>query len=145
MITGVNHLTFSVSDLDESVSFYTEVLGFRSVSRKDGEAHLRSGNARVILILDSSVRDGALPEYTHAAFSVSAGDFDVMSERIKRSGAHIWQENSTPGDSLYFLDPDGHKPEIHVSSLEFRIEAGRRGPPTARDGILSLGKTVTPH
>lgn len=123
VITGVNHLTFSVSDLDKSVGFYTGVLGFRSVSRKDEEAHLLAGDAWVVLILDPSVRGGALPEYTHAAFSVSAGDFGVLSERVRRSGAQIWQENSTPGDSLYFLDPDGHKLEIHASDLEARLEA----------------------
>ncbi|CAN5785837.1 FosA5 family fosfomycin resistance glutathione transferase [soil metagenome] len=121
MITGLGHLTFSVSDLDESASFYTGVLGFEAVSRTDGEAHLLAGDAWVVLIVDLSVRDGALPEYTHAAFSVSAGDFDAMSERVRSSGAEIWQENSTPGKSLYFLDSDGHKLEIHASNPGARI------------------------
>ena len=126
MITGVNHLTFSVRDLDESVGFYTEVLGFRLVLYRDEEAHLQAGDAWAVLIPDPSVRDGVLPEYTHAAFTVSAEDFGALCGRIKRSGAEIWQENSTPGDSLYFLDPAGHKLEIHASNLEARMEPERK-------------------
>ena len=125
MITGVNHLTFSVGDLEESVGFYTGVLGLRLVYRQDEEAHLLAGGAWIVLILDSSVRSGALPEYTHAAFSVSTESFGVLAGRIERSDAEIWQKNSTPGDSLYFLDPDGHKLEIHASSREDRIKIDR--------------------
>jgi catechol 2,3-dioxygenase-like lactoylglutathione lyase family enzyme len=128
MITGINHLTFSVRDLEESISFYTEVLGFELASRGDGEAHLLAGDAWVVLILDSSVRDKTLPEYSHVAFSVSAEDFAALDQRIRRSGAEIWQENRTEGDSLYFLDPNGHKLEIHTSDLEARIESYRRSP-----------------
>ncbi len=125
MITGVNHLTFSVRDLDESIGFYTGVLGFRLASRGDGEAHLLAGDAWVALILDSSTRGNVLPEYTHVAFSVAAKDFAALDRRIRRSGAEIWQENRTRGDSLYFLDPNGHKLEIHASDLGSRIESER--------------------
>lgn len=114
MITGVNHLTFSVRDLEESAGFYTGVLGFRLIARRDEEAHLLAGDAWVVLILDSSVREGAIPEYTHAAFTVSAENFGALCECVKSSGAEIWQENRTEGDSLYFLDPDGHKLEVHL-------------------------------
>ena len=125
MITGVNHLTFSVRDLEESVDFYTGVLGFRLVARKDGEVHLLVGDAWVVLILDPSVRGGAFPEYTHAAFSVAPEDFAALDRRIRRSGAGVWQENQTEGDSMYFLDPNGHKLEIHTSNLELRIKSER--------------------
>jgi catechol 2,3-dioxygenase-like lactoylglutathione lyase family enzyme len=126
VITGVNHLTFSVSDLEESVRFYTGVLGFGLASRREGEAHLLAGDAWVALILDPSVRSGALPEYTHAAFSVSVESFGALDRRIRRWGAETWQENQTEGDSLYFLDPNGHKLEIHVSGLKARIESERK-------------------
>lgn len=128
MISGVNHLTFSVRDLEESVGFYTEALGFRIVARWRRGAYLLSGGAWVVLILDPSVRNGTLPEYTHAAFTVSAEEFGILSESIKQFGAEIWQKNSTPGDSLYFLDPNGHKLEIHASDLEARLKSDRRNP-----------------
>lgn len=128
MITGVNHLTFSVRDLEESIGFYTEVLGFELASRGGGEAHLLAGDVWVVLIPDSSVRDRMLPEYSHVAFSVCAEDFTVLDQQIRRSEAEIWQENRTEGDSLYFLDPNGHKLEIHATDLETRIESDKRNP-----------------
>jgi len=51
-----------------------------------------------------------------------------MSERIKKSGADIWQENRTEGDSLYFVDPNGHKLEIHASDLETRLKIFKENP-----------------
>ena len=39
MITGFNHTSFTVPDLDRSVKFWTEALGFRaaSVSERSGD------------------------------------------------------------------------------------------------------------
>ena len=67
-----------------------------------------------------------LNEYTHIAFNVSPEDFDAMKARIEESGAVEWSENSTEGDSFYFLDPNGHKLEIHCTDLKARIEYGKR-------------------
>jgi len=41
----------------------------------------------------------------------------------------FWQRNHSEGDSLYFLDPDGHKLEIHASDLNARIRSLRSVPP----------------
>ena len=45
-----------------------------------------------------------------------------------------WQENRSPGDSFYFLDPNGHKLEIHVSDLDARVKTLKDAPP--RDLIV---------
>jgi hypothetical protein len=39
------------------------------------------------------------------------------------AGDKIFKESFSEGDSLYFLDPDGHKLEIHVGNWQSRIEA----------------------
>jgi hypothetical protein len=41
-----------------------------------------------------------------------------------------WQENRSHGKSFYFLDPDGHKLEIHASDLRSRLEDLKHKPPT---------------
>ncbi|MFZ2960739.1 MAG: VOC family protein [Candidatus Ozemobacteraceae bacterium] len=120
-VTGVNHVTLAVRNIDTSFSFYLDILGLVPVAKWCDGAYLRAGSLWVALIRDDETRNGPLPEYTHLAFTVPEDEFSLAETRIRASGAIIWQENSSEGDSLYFLDPDGHKLEIHASDLERRI------------------------
>ena len=134
MVRGINHITLAVRDLEASFVFYTQVLGMRPVARWYKGAYLDAGGDWVCLSLDDSARSGSLPEYTHVAFSVAEADFAAMVERLRREGVECWQENRSPGESFYFLDPNGHKLEIHVSDLAARLEALKEAPP--RDLIV---------
>jgi catechol 2,3-dioxygenase-like lactoylglutathione lyase family enzyme len=128
MITGINHITLSIKNVEESFAFYTQVLGFRPVARWPKGAYLLAGDLWVALVLDQHVRACALPEYTHIALTVAQADFAALSERIVDAGAPIWQANQTEGDSLYFMDPNGHKLEIHASDLEARLKTAKASP-----------------
>ena len=90
MINGINHLTFSVRDLTESIKFYTEVLGFRPVAWWNRGAYLLAGDAWIVLIEEPTDRNPA-PGYSHTAFSVAKKDFEGLAGRIERSRAEIWQ------------------------------------------------------
>ncbi len=128
MIKGINHITLSIKDVQESFNFYVQVLGFRPVARWTTGAYLLAGDTWIAIVLDEHVRERALPEYTHVAFTVSDEDWQSLSQRIRQSGAEIWQDNWSEGASLYFLDPNGHKLEIHVSDLETRIRTTKEDP-----------------
>ena len=128
MITGVNHITLSVRDLEESFNFYTQVLGLHPVVKWPKGACLSAGEMWMALILDEHTRPGPLAEYSHVAFTVSPQDFPKMSNKIRRYGAKIWQDNHSEGDSIYFVDPNGHKLEIHASDLENRIKTAKESP-----------------
>jgi glutathione S-transferase fosA5 len=48
--------------------------------------------------------------------------------RYRLSGVTIWRDNRSEGASLYFLDPDGHKLEIHAGDWRTRLAAMKRDP-----------------
>jgi catechol 2,3-dioxygenase-like lactoylglutathione lyase family enzyme len=129
MVRGINHITLAVRDLETSFVFYTEVLGLRPVARWYRGAYLETGGDWVCLSLDEGARSGSLSEYTHVAFAVDEADFPAAVEKLRGAGVECWQENRSPGESFYFLDPNGHKLEIHASDLAARVRALKETPP----------------
>jgi glutathione S-transferase fosA5 len=128
MIRGINHITFAVRNLDVSFQFYAEVLGLKPLARWHQGAYFLAGDSWVCLNQDTSTRNRPLPEYTHTAFAVQEDEFESVSERIEQFGAELWNENRSEGKSLYFLDPDSHKFEIHAGDWRSRIAACREKP-----------------
>jgi len=128
MITGLNHITLAVAQLDRSFGFYVDTLGAQPLARWSRGSYLLLGDIWLCLDVDTKTRIGPLPEYTHIAFNVDADSFNSMAIRIRNAGATIWKENRSEGPSLYFLDPDGHKLEIHVGDWRSRIAAMKAAP-----------------
>jgi len=126
-VSGINHVTFDVANVEASVEFYRDVLGCELVARWPAGAYLTAGRTWIAL-----VRRGQPPspatDYSHIAFDVSREQFIGLSERIRASGARVWQENWTEGESLYFEDPTGHRLEIHCTDLVTRLRAVRKEP-----------------
>jgi catechol 2,3-dioxygenase-like lactoylglutathione lyase family enzyme len=138
VLKGLNHITLSVGDPSRSVAYYTELLGFSLHARWNKGAYLSLRGVWLCLHQDPRVRMGPLAEYTHFALSVDPADFDAFSRRVK-DGAHpTWKENTSEGESIYLLDPDGHKLEVHAGSLESRLAALREGP---YEGLVLYGET----
>lgn len=127
MITALNHITLAVKDIERSFSFYRDVLGFTPLVKWDKGAYFLIGAEDkgfwFCLNVDSKRESSSC--YTHYAFSVSKADFDEMSDKIIKSGVSLFKENTSPGKSLYFFDPDGHKLEIHVGNWQDRMSAKR--------------------
>lgn len=129
MLTGLNHLTLSVRELARSVAFYRDMLGLRLHARWDRGAYLSAGELWLCLSLDEEGAAAlASPAYTHYAFSISQQDFPAFAARLRAAGVPEWQPNRSAGDSLYVLDPDGHRLEAHAGSLAQRLAACRAAP-----------------
>ena len=128
MITGINHVTLAVSDLARSFAFYTDVLGLKPVAKWASGAYLLAGQDWICLSLDAETRTGPLAEYTHLAFSVDQAAFAACVSRLQSQHVRIWKANSSEGDSLYCLDPDGHKLEMHCGDLQSRLAALKHAP-----------------
>ena len=132
MITGLNHITLAVKNIEKSFTFYRDVLGFTPLCKWEGSAYFLVGNPDqpdgLWFCLDRDPQRQETACRTHYAFSVSLDDFKAMSERIIHSDATLFKENTSPGESLYFLDPDGHKLEIHVGDWKTRLHAKKMTP-----------------
>lgn len=122
-VTGLNHLTLSVSDLERSFRFYVDVLGLKPVARWKNGAYLEAGNDWICLSLDQNCRTSVPPEYTHTAFSVNLVVFVIFKRMADAGELTLWKINKSEGDSLYLLDPDGHKLELHVGDLQSRLDS----------------------
>ncbi len=121
-ISGLNHLTLAVNDLDRSIAFYSGLLGFSIRMQSHSSAYLEAGTLWLALVVDSEARSGPLPEYSHVAFSVSPAGLLLLTEKLTKAGVPRWQE-SERSDSFYFIDPDGHKLELHSGDLRSRLQA----------------------
>lgn len=120
MISDINHITLAVRNIQKSFDFYKDVLGFKPLCKWDKGAYFLIGNLWFCLNLDAKRIPN--PCYTHTAFTVSEEDFLSLSQKIKESGAVIFKDNLSEGDSLYFLDPDSHRLEIHIGDWQSRIQ-----------------------
>ncbi len=120
MISGLNHITLAVSDLDCSIKFYRDLLGCSLAHEWNDGAYLEAGD--LWLCLRSCDVVDTHSDYTHVAFTVTRSALVQLKDRFAADNIQQWQENSSEGDSLYMLDPDGHKLEVHVGSLQSRLQ-----------------------
>lgn len=128
MLSGFNHLTLAVTDLERSVRFYNELLQVQLDATWDTGAYFSLPGLWLCLSLDPLRDPQPAADYTHYAFTVAAADFSTLVARLRSSGVEEWRDNRSEGASFYFLDPDGHKLEVHVGDLASRLQACRLKP-----------------
>lgn len=128
MLSGLNHLTLAVTDLARSLHFYHELLQLKLDATWEKGAYLSLPGLWFCLSLDPARHSTPTADYTHYAFTVGEADFSVLVTRLRAAGVQEWRDNCSEGASFYFLDPDGHKLEIHVGDRASRLQACRAKP-----------------
>jgi glyoxylase I family protein len=127
-VIGVHHLSLSVTDLERSVAFYRDVLGFERVADLTGpgflRARLRHAGTEFMLTLTAHEEgrggrfDPRRPGLDHVAFWLpSPEDVDAFAVRLDERGIErsaVRVHGDPPGDSvvLPFRDPDGVQLEV---------------------------------
>ena len=115
-----DHVAFQASNIEASIQFYVEKLGFRlsfkAVNTQEGEAYafLTLGNLRLELIQDlkqtSYPKAELRPPYCpHLA--IETGDMQKAVARLKENGVPILRGPlAIEGEEtwMYFTDPDGN-------------------------------------
>ena len=112
-LSGIDHVSLPVDDLERSTAFYRNVLGLREDVREEGFALFRCGTD--LLALMERHPGGPQAVHLHFGFRVdSPREVDRWAERLLDHGVHITQgpEDRDDGRAVYFLDPDGFELEI---------------------------------
>jgi len=132
----LNIVTLGVRDLDKSIRFYRDGLGWpmSSISVDDFAIFkLSTGTAlalypRKLLALDANVKDpGGFGGITLAQNVSTREEVDLALSKATKSGCTILKLAQVPewgGYSGYFADPDGHPWEI-AWNPHIQLEQGR--------------------
>lgn len=122
MITGLNHVTLAITDLEKSIDFYVNILGGKLRVRWKKGAYLEFGSLWLALNLDKVMTRDEGNFVNHIAFSVDKEDFKEFKKTLIENDINEYQENKSEGNSYYFKDPSGNNLEIHVGNLDNRLE-----------------------
>ncbi|WP_432409554.1 metallothiol transferase FosB [Wukongibacter sp. M2B1] len=137
-LKGINHITFSVSDLEKSIEFYKNVFGADLLVKGervgDRLAYFDLNGLWLALNVEDDVsRNEIYESYTHISFSIDEEDYVTTLERLKqldidlKEGRPRFEEE---GKSIYFRDPDGHLFEFHTKTREDRIKFYKKNRPS---------------
>jgi catechol 2,3-dioxygenase-like lactoylglutathione lyase family enzyme len=114
-LRGVHHVSINVSDLDETVAFYTDTLGLAVLERPDGKISvpgvwLGCPDGREIHLLLNDVPDR---KGQHFAFEV--GDVDAAVAVLAGAGHQVSQPSGIEGicRQVFCNDPSGNLVELN--------------------------------
>src|SRR5215207_2324255 len=97
-VQRLNHAVLYVRDVERSVAFYSEVLGFRTVMAMPGAAFLQA---------EGSANDHDLGLF-HLAWEVDTLDeLERLAQRLAERGALVGASDHATTKALYAKDPDG--------------------------------------
>ncbi len=128
-IKELGHIVLYVRDLERSIAFYRDVLGWRQISSPAGEgihfpaAAFTSGRTHHELLLIEVGEDAApLPRGRHLGlyhFGLKVGDSDdelrQALRRLEEAGVTVeGMSDHTVSHSLYIVDPDGNEIELYI-------------------------------
>jgi metallothiol transferase len=124
-IKGINHITFSVSDLEKSIEFYQNVFGAKILVRGEKLAYFDLNGLWIALNEENNIpRKEIYKSYTHIGFSIDEKDYKKLQNKLKELNVNIIEgrkRKKEEGKSIYFRDPDGHLFELHTKDRTDRI------------------------
>ena len=159
-ITRLNHAVLYVRDVDRSVAFYSDVLGFRVVNRLRGAAFIQapgSTNDHDLGLFEIGAEAGASQAgratvglYHRAWEGDTLAELERLNGVLAEAGALVGASDHGTTKSLYARDPDGLEfdvawvvpaalldgaaKDVMIAPLDLRKEIERYGAAT-RGGV----------
>lgn len=122
-VEGIDHVAMSVSDMERSAQWYTEVLGFKRLfdGMWDGiPVFIGKGTTALALFPargKSKTSDPADIRMLHLALRANRKNFLAAQNELKERGIKFEFQDHEISHSIYFRDPDGHRLEITTYDL----------------------------
>ena len=123
-MASLDHIILKVNDLDASIEFYTQTMGFTNDGVDGPFTIIRTSED-----FQMQIAAWGTPGFEHYAFSVTKTEFDEIFERVRQAGIDFAPtfdsvgKNTEPGvepgargdaPTLYFNDPSKHLIEIRT-------------------------------
>jgi catechol 2,3-dioxygenase-like lactoylglutathione lyase family enzyme len=129
-------LALTVSDIEESVAFYTKLFGARPTKREPGYANfaITDPPLKLLLIEDRAARGhGIATALNHLGVEVNnADEVTAATGRLSAEGLETRTEDNTTccyavQDKVWVNDPDGAPWEVYTVLADAPTEAGIAG------------------
>jgi catechol 2,3-dioxygenase len=112
---GYVHLT--VSDLDRSLAFYQDVMGFKLQMRQNGTAHLGAGGPDLLVLTGQPGARRAHGTTGLYHFAILVPSRLELARTLRRLGESRWPlqgfADHLMSEAIYLADPDGNGIEIY--------------------------------
>ena len=122
MATQLDHMILRVNDAQQSIDFYTRILGLHYEGERGPFAVIRVTEALTLQLAPWTTPGGE-----HLAFAMTRGEFEDVFRRAREAGIEYGDSFHTvgnmqgpgdedgargPGKALYLFDPNEHLIEI---------------------------------
>ncbi|MDB4868120.1 MAG: Catechol 2,3-dioxygenase [Cohnella sp.] len=118
--TNIGLVKLRVSDLQRSIRFYSDVVGFKVLDERDGTADLTADGKRALVRIQEIAgavvppRKSAAGLYHYAILVPDRRSLGVVLRNLIRTGIHVGQADHLVSEALYIADPDHNGIEIYV-------------------------------
>jgi catechol 2,3-dioxygenase-like lactoylglutathione lyase family enzyme len=112
-VNELNHVAIAVADLEKSVAFYHDQLGFSVIARPAFSfpgAWLRLGLRQELHLIADEGRTAGDVTSREGHFALQVDDLGVVTQRLKAVGIAFSGPGSRPdgAQQLFVVDPDGN-------------------------------------
>lgn len=116
--TYVEKVSLNIKDLERSLKFYTETIGFQVLNQSETSAELTADGENVLLILNQTDKERTHPRsaglYHFALLLPEREDLALMTMHLAAKQIPLGSADHHVSEALYLDDPDGNGIEIYI-------------------------------